>query len=607
MRLLRTSPDSPLQTEEFLGDSSSFPEYAILSHTWGNHEITLQEFNSPSSSTSSKPGFVKIGSACLKAKKRDNLQYTWVDTCCIDKGSSAELTEAINSMYAWYAGAKVCYAYLSDLEPGTPEELKKRLPGCRWFTRGWTLQELIAPSEVIFFDREWNECGDKHSLSELLSKITGIPVSLLNSQKPLDSFSAAQRMSWASRRETTRVEDTAYCLLGIFGVHLSLIYGEGKGAFQRLQEAIVLSTADRSIFMWKDDPNQTHKRILAPILAEEPSQFSDCGEVCSPMEDSVYRQFTANTRGFQVQASLVADWRSMSKDDAYKCMFDLHCTRNGKSMAIAVRKIGSGRYVRYKPHMTIELPAIRKATDVLIEDAPARKLVETLTLATKIDSNHPFPGRDAIIGNRCGALRIEFPPDLSINYQRMMPRSNWDYHDEVFFASTTVNKSWCAFFMRGVVKTTEESCVPVHILLWCGYWNIDFPKVIAANLHDMDPAVVALLEAHLESVPFEACGQTRTLLATALDGKVPKDVLSDQPVMSGRAVINTCSKKGDRIDSLHPSMHGDGGEMVHVEVNAELEAEKRPEICSSSTWKLKVRCRILEEPPVIRAKLEGLE
>ncbi|KAM7201780.1 vegetative incompatibility protein HET-E-1 [Naviculisporaceae sp. PSN 640] len=597
MRLLRTSPDSTLpETEEFLGDISSFPQYAILSHTWGDHEVTFKEFTSPSDSTSSKSGFRKILDACLEAKQRHNLQYTWVDTCCIDKASSAELTEAINSMYAWYKGAKVCYAYLSDLVPGTLEDLEEALPSCRWFSRGWTLQELIAPSEVIFFDRGWNKRGTKHSLSKLLSKITGIPVGLLEGQTPLESFSAAQRMSWASKRETTRIEDTAYCLLGIFDVNLSLIYGEGKKAFQRLQEAIVLSTADRSIFMWKDDPNKSPKRMLAPILAEEPSQFFECGDICSPLEDTVYRQFTANTRGFQVQASLTADPIAMARDDAYKCMFDLHCTRNGTRVAIAVRKVGTGRYARYKPHKTFELRDEIHAANILIEDTPDRKLVETLTLATRIEMNppFPFPGRDAVIGNRSSALRATFSPNLSIDYRRMMPRTNWDWHDGIFFGSTTQNKSWCAFFIRGMVKITEDTSCPIHIFLSCGYWNIGLPKVIVASLHDMNPAVVALLEVRLENIPFEACRQTHTLLATALDGKVPRVILSDQPVMSGRTVIKTFTTNRERIDSLYPSMRDDGGEIVYVEVHAEVHPENRPDICSSRMWRLDVKCRVLE-------------
>src|SRR2546421_7862846 len=152
-------------------------------------------------------------------------EFGRVNTCCIDKTSSAELSEAINSMYRWYQGSMVCYAYLAGVPPKALDPQngieRSEFSRSRWFTRGWTLQELIAPPMVIFLDQEWQEIGTKSSLHGTISTITGIPSNILLGGD-LESASVAQRMSWASKRETKRVEDVAYCLMGIFGINMPL-------------------------------------------------------------------------------------------------------------------------------------------------------------------------------------------------------------------------------------------------------------------------------------------------------------------------------------------------------------------------------------------------
>lgn len=193
-------------------------------------------------------------------------EYVWIDTCCIDKTSSAELSEAINSMFAWYQEAKVCYAYLFDV-PDRP------LKASRWFTRGWTLQELIAPREVIFYDGNWRNLGDRTSLGPRISQCTRIPESILSGEKDLDTFSTAQRMSWAAERQTTRVEDRAYCLMGLFGVNMPLIYGEREAAFIRLQEEILRISEDHSLFAWKSSDTR------AGLLATSPAAFIDSHDI----------------------------------------------------------------------------------------------------------------------------------------------------------------------------------------------------------------------------------------------------------------------------------------------------------------------------------------
>ena len=193
----------------------------------------------------------KVREACRVAREA-GYDYLWIDSCCIDKASSSELSEAINSMYLWYSRAKVCYAYLADVP--SVEDLdadKSAFRSSRWFKRGWTLQELIAPLSVTFLAMDWKEIGAKHSLACLVEDITSIPQEALLHMRSLDEFSVAQRLSWAARRETTREEDRAYSLLGIFDINMPTLYGEGTRAFRRLQEEIVRRIPDLSLFAWR--------------------------------------------------------------------------------------------------------------------------------------------------------------------------------------------------------------------------------------------------------------------------------------------------------------------------------------------------------------------
>jgi hypothetical protein len=185
----------------------------------------------------SKVGYRKIR-FCGKQAARDGLQYVWIDTCCIDKSNSTELSEALNSMFRWYRDAAQCYVYLSDVS-ARGSGWKSAFRKSRWFTRGWTLQELIAPRSVEFFSGEGKRLGDKNSLDQQVREITGIPIDALQG-KSLSSFSVPMRISWAKKRETKREEDKAYSLMGIFGIHMSPIYGEGEAeAFERLYSKIV--------------------------------------------------------------------------------------------------------------------------------------------------------------------------------------------------------------------------------------------------------------------------------------------------------------------------------------------------------------------------------
>ena len=238
MRLLILEARGEFSLTEFSGNK--IPPYAILSHTWGDdgEEVTFDDLRD--NTGKNKAGYAKI-KFCREQAAIDDLQYFWVDTCCIDKSSSAELTEAINSMFRWYHEAAKCYVYLSDVSIHDHDKddhfSQPAFRNSRWFTRGWTLQELIAPTSVEFFSLEGKRLGDKRSMENQVHEITGIAIQALRGD-PLSDFSVADRMSWAAKRETTREEDKAYCLLGIFDIHMPLIYSEGKKAFIRLNNKI---------------------------------------------------------------------------------------------------------------------------------------------------------------------------------------------------------------------------------------------------------------------------------------------------------------------------------------------------------------------------------
>ncbi|KAI1862489.1 hypothetical protein JX265_009203 [Neoarthrinium moseri] len=244
MRLLNTST---FELKEF--NDGAVPPYAILSHTWEDEEVTFQDIKEGvPDALRRRKAFSKIQDTC-KLALAQGYKHAWIDTCCIDKSSSAELTEAINSMFNWYRESANCYVYLTDL--AETESLDEKLSRCRWSSRGWTLQELIAPPKLEFYDAQWKYRGTKAEFSDLLSEATGVNEGILTGTQNLADVPVGRRMSWASTRRTTRVEDMAYSLLGIFGVNMALIYGERERSFVRLQEEIIKITNDLSIFAWR--------------------------------------------------------------------------------------------------------------------------------------------------------------------------------------------------------------------------------------------------------------------------------------------------------------------------------------------------------------------
>ncbi|CAN9246719.1 unnamed protein product [Alternaria alternata] len=229
MRLLQATSDNDFSLVEYFDD---IPPHAILSHTWGadHEEVTFKDIYKGKGKGKTKPGYEKLR-FCAAQAARDGFKFFWVDTCCIDKGSSAELSEAINSMYAWHKGSTKCYVYLSDVPCRILDVTRQEIPvdtflSSRWFTRDWTFQELLAPETLVFFAADGTELGDKANFLEGIARQTHIPIDVLQDSNYAANYNIEKRIDWTMHRRTKREEDAAYCLLGFFGVQMPLICGE---------------------------------------------------------------------------------------------------------------------------------------------------------------------------------------------------------------------------------------------------------------------------------------------------------------------------------------------------------------------------------------------
>lgn len=320
MRLLSTKNLLVVSIRE-----DEIPPYAILSHTWDEDEVTLEDmqgFGAKLLSTATrinlrkaKKGLQKVLDAAKLASSEGH-DWIWIDTCCIDKTSSSELSEAINSMYRWYQGSEACYVYLADTtldgKELQDESMNRLIRDSRWVTRGWTLQELIAPRSVSFYSKDWSLIGKstEDHIMRPLEEATGIDIGVLSGDIATQEVSVANRMRWASKRKTTRQEDMAYCLMGLFGVNMPLLYGEGgTRSFIRLQNEILQATDDQTIFAWSTPPGTKHHSQASGLLAESPSYFKDTPSMY-PMSDLHQSEsstpWSMTNRGLMVQLYLQA-------------------------------------------------------------------------------------------------------------------------------------------------------------------------------------------------------------------------------------------------------------------------------------------------------------
>ena len=253
------------------------PPYAILSHLWTAGDAhRFHEIGTPGIDNS--PSYHKVD-MCCKLALEGGLDYVWIDTCCADANSSSVFTEVLNSAYAWFQGAEVCYVYLDDVDGAeSPEKEESTFRLCKWFKRAWTLQELLAPTNLVFFSKDWSNIGTKDDLAVVISEVTGIHRDAILYPDRVHRFSIAARMSWASGRKSSKSEDRVYSLLGLFGVNLPIVYGEGeKETFVKLQHKIIETSDDQSIFAWRSVLNPSS--FPTTPFADSPDCFADCGDV----------------------------------------------------------------------------------------------------------------------------------------------------------------------------------------------------------------------------------------------------------------------------------------------------------------------------------------
>lgn len=337
MRLINTKT---FKISEFY--DTQIPKYAILSHTWkGGEEISFEDYLYAQNQDPPKwgwthdkvevekikamSGYKKIENSCKQALDDGHL-WIWIDTCCIKKTDSAELSEAINSMYRWYQDAQICYAYLVDVSESSAEECckqKSEFRSSRWFTRGWTLQELIAPRYVVFFSGAWTRISDKHELGLTIQEITNVPASVIAEARHLTSghIPVAQILSWASTRTTTRTEDIAYCLMGLFSINMPLLYGEGRNAFLRLQLEIMQRTSDLTFLAWQEvqsvpEAPNPHLNLWVPrrieTFAPDPKAFYFSGDAHGMHITPSQRDAGLSQAWFEIPRNLSVSNRGMS-------------------------------------------------------------------------------------------------------------------------------------------------------------------------------------------------------------------------------------------------------------------------------------------------------
>jgi hypothetical protein len=368
MRLLNATS---LKFEVFSDDQ--LPPYAILSHTWGDEEVSYQDMRllhkrlalpehlrdneilvaameaaagcsssiTGPHSIRSRAGYSKLQMTSEIARGQ-KLNHFWIDTCCIDKSSSAELQESINSMYRWYRQSSFCVVYLEDTlfnASLTSRWFGEALRASRWITRGWTLQELIAPTKVIFYDQNWKPiCSKGHSISTI-SKITAISEQIL-STGDLSQASVAQKMSWAADRQTTRMEDRAYSLMGFFGIHMPMLYGEGENAFRRLQEEIIRTTPDDSIFAWR--VGEGSLSTYCGLLATSPDDFRHSNRVRQGRST-----FGTSNLGLRIETLIAAELTGSDGhwDESLFCCF-LDAKQGEGVISLLVRRLTGSRYAR---------------------------------------------------------------------------------------------------------------------------------------------------------------------------------------------------------------------------------------------------------------------
>ena len=421
----------------------------------------------------------------------------------IDKTSSAELSEAINSMYEWYRQASICYVYLADvtilseeendnrkpfdaksssndenedqdssaeirMSPNSPPRISEAFESSRWFSRGWTLQELIAPTRIEFYDRNWTPLGLKSELTAMLAKITRIPEDVLLHHRPTSACSIAMRMSWASSRRTTRIEDEAYCLMGIFGIHMPLLYGEQQHAFIRLQKEMIGQSSDQSIFAWQmngtidaSGNSRTRPQYLAPSTANLAHSAK-----YKPISRSIPRPpHTINDRGLEI-ATTVIYGHKRNQFNAYailNCFDSDFCTRRLLLQIWPSDDSNPERATEFKYGCTLttddELIFVRKATRrITILNGDSENSQSSVELRVRCFARYEWKSMPVPAGE------LALSEEISLNITNWSPVSSWDSSYSIFKLNRSNEQdskqpSWSGF--AGKISYTCGKC---HVL-----------------------------------------------------------------------------------------------------------------------------------------------
>ncbi|KAH7325663.1 heterokaryon incompatibility protein-domain-containing protein [Stachybotrys elegans] len=411
MRLLNART---LQFKEVQG-LRGMPKYAILSHTWADTEVVYADLIASPQLARQRPEFAKVKLATQQALK-DGLDYIWIDTCNMDKSSSAELSETINSMFMLYKNAEVCYAYLVDVAEPPPagwnddghndDAWTNAFASARWFTRGWTLQELLAPRNVVFYSSDWRRIGTKRELCQTIARNTGISSAILLGSDPGTTL-VAERMSWAANRKTSRVEDQAYCLLGLFDINMPLLYGEGERAFVRLQHEIIKTTNDRSIFLWT--AAEASCTTFRNMFARSPAEFASFNDYDL---SACYGRFDLTQSGLEIDMPLL-EVPGAEDPEFFGVVIDagqgFHC--------ICLRQIGENEYLRIDADRIF--PILNPDYNQFASENP-RLRPHWITIPNKLSN---FSGR-SYMDLRLGGFHVEYHP-VELQISSVEPSYAW--------------------------------------------------------------------------------------------------------------------------------------------------------------------------------------
>ena len=473
--------DGSLRMQEFIG-SPPIP-FAILSHTWDSEEVNFQAFNDIATRTAAK-GWTKIERTCREAQ-RCGFDYVWIDSCCIDKTNNAELSESINSMFQWYSEADLCLVYLADFDANaTDSELDTMLHSARWFSRGWTMQEIIAARAANFYDRAWCQFGTRESLRDILAYITNIDVEVftppegpdaMSTRDLLDTIPVGRRMSWAASRQTTRPEDMAYCLIGLFQVNMPMLYGEGgEQAFVRLQEEIMRDRNDLSLFAWRAKDSSTHRGILA----RSPDEFVGLSDLQLEQDIKFNPDFAMSNKGLRINTflKLAGDKFPGEVIMPLHCYTEIPTDASVPQTGVFLKHEGASVYVRTRPQsfaLLTDSTPVSSSNTIFISKRVRR------AANTAVHAKHPNGN-----GSHLGAIYFQIPSvqsghSVAPKLVGVEPKDLWDAQNNCFLTRDLRNLT--AFLRFHVVGVNN---FPGEFVVVCGFSEKKPPWVLLADATD---------------------------------------------------------------------------------------------------------------------------